>query len=59
MHPTPLFQQTYPSLFILNLHHQQQTFNPLSYTYPHILTHSVQLMVFDPPTQTHSSYLKP
>ncbi|WP_225310038.1 Veg family protein, partial [Staphylococcus auricularis] len=33
IHPSPLFKQTYPSLFILQLHQHKYNFQPLAYTY--------------------------
>ncbi|WP_272952389.1 Veg family protein, partial [Bacillus altitudinis] len=42
--------QTYPSLFLIQLHQHDNSFQRVSYTYPHILTETLQLTFDDTPT---------
>ncbi|WP_145460984.1 Veg family protein, partial [Staphylococcus pettenkoferi] len=41
--PSGLLNQTYPSLFILQLDPHKHNFRRLSYTYTHLLTHNLHL----------------
>ncbi|CAM3280294.1 MULTISPECIES: biofilm formation stimulator Veg [Paenibacillus] len=55
---TGVLEETYPSVFIVKLDEEQETFKRVSYSYADILTESVEVMVFDPGSQTHSSYME-
>ncbi|MFS0874087.1 biofilm formation stimulator Veg [Paenibacillus xylanilyticus] len=55
---TGVLEETYPSVFIVKLDEEQETFKRVSYSYADILTESVEVMVFDPGSQTPNSYLE-
>ncbi|CAI6085990.1 Protein Veg [Paenibacillus sp. JJ-100] len=54
---TGVLEETYPSVFIVKLDEEQETFKRVSYSYADILTESVEVMVFDPNSET-SSYME-
>ncbi|WP_342553595.1 Veg family protein [Paenibacillus sp. FSL R7-0652] len=54
---TGVLEETYPSVFIVKLDEEQETFKRVSYSYADILTESVEVMVFDPGSET-SSYME-
>ncbi|WP_211749471.1 biofilm formation stimulator Veg [Paenibacillus sp. Marseille-Q4541] len=45
---TGVLEETYPSVFIVKLDQEQQTFKRVSYSYADILTEAVQVSVYDP-----------
>lgn len=45
---TGVLEETYPSVFIVKLDQEQQTFKRVSYSYADILTESVQVSIYDP-----------
>ncbi|MCM3130754.1 MULTISPECIES: Veg family protein [unclassified Paenibacillus] len=45
---TGVLEETYPSVFIVKLDQEQQTFKRVSYSYADILTETVQVSVYDP-----------
>ncbi|HDT7699156.1 TPA: Veg family protein [Enterococcus faecium] len=45
---TGVLEETYPSVFIVKLDQEQQTFKRVSYSYADILTDAVQVSVYDP-----------
>ncbi|MCC3380836.1 biofilm formation stimulator Veg [Paenibacillus farraposensis] len=45
---TGVLEETYPSVFIVKLDQEQQTFKRVSYSYADILTESVEVTVYDP-----------
>ncbi|WP_311080879.1 biofilm formation stimulator Veg [Paenibacillus polymyxa] len=45
---TGVLEETYPSVFIVKLDQEQQTFKRVSYSYADILTESVEVSVYDP-----------
>ncbi|KAA8787413.1 Veg family protein [Paenibacillus polysaccharolyticus] len=51
---TGVLEETYPSVFIVKLDEEQETFKRVSYSYADILTESVEVMVFDPGSETSS-----
>ncbi|GGH71279.1 uncharacterized protein Veg [Paenibacillus sp. JGP012] len=51
---TGVLEETYPSVFIVKLDEEQETFKRVSYSYADILTESVEVMVFDPGSETNS-----
>ncbi|MDR0270128.1 biofilm formation stimulator Veg [Paenibacillus sp.] len=42
---TGVLEETYPSVFIVKLDHEQQTFKRVSYSYADILTESVEVTI--------------
>ncbi|GAB1159504.1 MULTISPECIES: Veg family protein [Paenibacillus] len=55
---TGVLEETYPSVFIVKLDEEQETFKRVSYSYADILTESVEVMVFNPGDQTPNSYME-
>ncbi|TKH45280.1 Veg family protein [Paenibacillus sp. FSL R10-2782] len=53
---TGVLEETYPSVFIVKLDQEQQTFKRVSYSYADILTESVEVTVFDPDSHTSVEY---
>ncbi|WP_434748617.1 biofilm formation stimulator Veg [Paenibacillus amylolyticus] len=51
---TGVLEETYPSVFIVKLDEEQETFKRVSYSYADILTESVEVMVFDPGSEANS-----
>ncbi|ADM67933.1 biofilm formation stimulator Veg [Paenibacillus sp. SEL3] len=49
---TGVLEETYPSVFIVKLDQEQQTFKRVSYSYADILTESVEVSVYDPDSHT-------
>ncbi|KJD45696.1 biofilm formation stimulator Veg [Paenibacillus sp. NRS-1782] len=49
---TGVLEETYPSVFIVKLDQEQQTFKRVSYSYADILTESVEVTVYDPDSHT-------
>ncbi|MEK3784769.1 MULTISPECIES: biofilm formation stimulator Veg [Paenibacillus] len=45
---TGVLEETYPSVFIVKLDQEQQTFKRVSYSYADILTESVEVSIYDP-----------
>lgn len=56
---TGVLEETYPSVFIVKLDEDQQTFKRVSYSYADILTESVEVMVCDDNNEMRLSYNKP
>ncbi|GIO88281.1 protein Veg [Paenibacillus faecis] len=56
---TGVLEETYPSVFIVKLDEEQQTFKRVSYSYADILTESVEVMVCDDNNEMRLSYIKP
>jgi uncharacterized protein Veg len=54
---TGVLEETYPSVFIVKLDQEQQTFKRVSYSYADILTESVEVTVYDPESHTSVEYL--
>ncbi|GAB6992549.1 biofilm formation stimulator Veg [Paenibacillus pini] len=55
---TGVLEETYPSVFIVKLDQEQQTFKRVSYSYADILTESVEVMICDDNSQTRIEYVK-
>ncbi|MGN7361004.1 biofilm formation stimulator Veg [Paenibacillus sp. SAF-054] len=49
---TGVLEETYPSVFIVKLDQEQQTFKRVSYSYADILTESVEVTICDDNTDT-------
>lgn len=56
---TGVLEETYPSVFIVKLDEDQQTFKRVSYSYADILTESVEVMVCGDNNEMRLSYNKP
>lgn len=58
---TGVLEETYPSVFIVKLDEEQQTFKRVSYSYADILTESVEVTICDDNTDSEMriSYIKP
>ncbi|WP_334078054.1 biofilm formation stimulator Veg [Paenibacillus sanfengchensis] len=56
---TGVLEETYPSVFIVKLDEEQQTFKRVSYSYADILTESVEVMVCGDNNEMRLSYIKP
>ena len=48
---TGVLEETYPSVFIVKLDQDQETFKRVSYSYADVLTESVEIMVEDEQSQ--------
>lgn len=55
---TGVLEETYPSVFIVKLDQEQQTFKRVSYSYADILTESVEVTVCDPELHTNVEYFE-
>ncbi|MWV47584.1 Veg protein [Paenibacillus sp. HJL G12] len=49
---TGVLEETYPSVFIVKLDQEQQTFKRVSYSYADILTESVEVTICDDNAET-------
>ncbi|NWL90192.1 Veg protein [Paenibacillus sp. 79R4] len=56
---TGVLEETYPSVFIVKLGQDQQSFKRVSYSYADILTESVEVMVYNDDNGMGLSYIKP
>ncbi|MDQ0091740.1 uncharacterized protein Veg [Paenibacillus anaericanus] len=58
---TGVLEETYPSVFIVKLDEEQQTFKRVSYSYADILTESVEVMICNDNNNSEMriSYIKP
>ncbi|WP_106769555.1 biofilm formation stimulator Veg [Paenibacillus faecalis] len=56
---TGVLEETYPSVFIVKLDQDQQTFKRVSYSYADVLTETVEIMVLDDDSQLRVTYVKP
>lgn len=56
---TGVLEETYPSVFIVKLDQDQQTFKRVSYSYADVLTETVEIMVLDDDCQLRITYIKP
>ncbi|MNH83511.1 hypothetical protein D3C87_765160 [compost metagenome] len=58
---TGVLEETYPSVFIVKLDQEQQTFKRVSYSYADILTESVEVTICDDnaDSEMRISYIKP
>ncbi|USB33297.1 Veg family protein [Paenibacillus sp. YPG26] len=58
---TGVLEETYPSVFIVKLDQEQQTFKRVSYSYADILTESVEVTICDDnaDSELRISYMKP
>ncbi|CAJ1317253.1 Veg family protein [Paenibacillus sp. PK4536] len=54
---TGVLEETYPSVFIVKLAEEHQTFERVSYSYADILTDSVEVTVCDDDCQTRIEYV--
>ncbi|GIP30642.1 protein Veg [Paenibacillus sp. J23TS9] len=55
---TGVLEETYPSVFIVKLDQEQQTFKRVSYSYADILTESVEVTICDDNAETRIEYEK-
>lgn len=55
---TGVLEETYPSVFIVKLDQEQQTFKRVSYSYADILTESVQVTICDSNNQMRIEFIK-
>lgn len=55
---TGVLEETYPSVFIVKLDQDQQTFKRVSYSYADVLTETVEIMVLDDESQLSVTYIK-
>ncbi|NMO97736.1 biofilm formation stimulator Veg [Paenibacillus lemnae] len=55
---TGVLEETYPSVFIVKLDQDQQTFKRVSYSYADILTETVEIVVLDEEGQMQITYIK-
>ena len=55
---TGVLEETYPSVFIVKLDQEQQTFKRVSYSYADILTESVEVTVTEDDGQMRIMYIK-
>lgn len=55
---TGVLEETYPSVFIVKLDQEQQTFKRVSYSYADILTESVQVTIYDSNDQMRIEFIK-
>lgn len=55
---TGVLEETYPSVFIVKLDQDQQTFKRVSYSYADILTETVEIMVAGDDNQMRITYIK-
>ncbi|ANY73612.1 MULTISPECIES: biofilm formation stimulator Veg [Paenibacillus] len=55
---TGVLEETYPSVFIVKLDQDQQTFKRVSYSYADILTETVEIMVTGDDNQMRITYIK-
>ncbi|MDO7908564.1 Veg family protein [Paenibacillus sp. JX-17] len=55
---TGVLEETYPSVFIVKLDQEQQTFKRVSYSYADILTESVEVMVCNADLQLPLEYME-
>ncbi|MEK3732774.1 MULTISPECIES: biofilm formation stimulator Veg [Paenibacillus] len=55
---TGVLEETYPSVFIVKLDQDQQTFKRVSYSYADILTETVEIMVTGDDSQMRITYIK-
>ncbi|CAH1226890.1 MULTISPECIES: biofilm formation stimulator Veg [Paenibacillus] len=55
---TGVLEETYPSVFIVKLDEEHETFKRVSYSYADILTESVEVMVVDPGQSTDNSFME-
>lgn len=53
-----VLEETYPSVFIVKLDQEQQTFKRVSYSYADILTESVEITVCEDDGQMRIMYIK-
>ncbi|MVP02172.1 MULTISPECIES: biofilm formation stimulator Veg [Paenibacillus] len=52
-----VLEETYPSVFIVKLDQEQQTFKRVSYSYADILTESVEVTVCDDDAELRITYM--
>lgn len=50
---TGVLEETYPSVFIVKLDEEQETFKRVSYSYADILTETVEVSLFEEPGEPH------
>ncbi|MGV2806524.1 Veg protein, partial [Clostridium perfringens] len=55
---TGVLEETYPSVFIVKLDQDQQTFKRVSYSYADILTETVEIMVTGDDNEMRITYIK-
>ncbi|CAM3095085.1 Veg family protein [Paenibacillus sediminis] len=55
---TGVLEETYPSVFIVKLDQEQQTFKRVSYSYADILTESVEVTVCEDEGEMRITYVK-
>lgn len=55
---TGVLEETYPSVFIVKLDQDQQTFKRVSYSYADILTETVEIMVAGDDNEMRITYIK-
>lgn len=53
-----VLEETYPSVFIVKLDHEQQSFKRVSYSYADILTESVEVTVCSEDGQVRITYIQ-
>ncbi|MCJ8015084.1 Veg family protein [Paenibacillus sp. KQZ6P-2] len=53
---TGVLEETYPSVFIVKLDQEQQTFKRVSYSYADILTESVEVTICDDNASTRTEF---
>lgn len=55
---TGVLEETYPSVFIVKLDQDQQTFKRVSYSYADVLTETVEIMVAGDDNEMRITYIK-
>ncbi|MHA0857603.1 biofilm formation stimulator Veg [Paenibacillus sp. CMAA1364] len=55
---TGVLEETYPSVFIVKLDQEQETFKRVSYSYADILTSSVEVSICENNAETLLEYIK-